>query len=565
MITRFKTSKASWPLAATLLAWLLPVFAWAPLTYPGYFEFHSGFLPIFNLNDLMRHLADLGWMPTVGQPYDLLRGEGALAYRLAALLRLLGASPVAAVKWTFSLCLLAGALGMYGWARRRLGPWPALLASMIYTYWPMLLATVYVRGALAEAVFMGLAPWVLWAADAAATGSRRGAIGLALGLAAALWTQAGLALWLAVIVFAFILIVPHRLEWVTGNSADSAPASSRRRLNPTGLALIGWAGGLALGILGLLPVVAHHGFGGAPYVRFADHFVYPFQLLLAGWGTGPSIPGPDDTLTFSLGIVAFGLAVLGSVLFREGARKRASTEDDAITPTHRRAHKLFALVIVLILAALSATLTAFLWGVLPSLARTLTYPWQLLLLSGPWLAWLAGLGGRALMDQRPAEASQRWVVTLVAGLLALTLLGAYDVLNPTTTRVPVPDAPAAIFGDNQIALLSVQPLGTTAPGERVRLLTRWQALRPLDQDYTVFFHAMGPDGKRWGQQDTMPQNGKLPTSSWQPGQIIEDQYQLTLAADAPVSNDYRYLLGLYEWQTGKRLTSGTDDKVVLTP
>ena len=225
MITQFKTSKVSWPLAATLLAWLLPVFAWAPLTYPGYFEFHSGFLPIFNLNDLMRHLADLGWLPTVGQPYDLLRGEGALAYRLAALLRLLGASPVAAVKWTFGLSLLAGALGMYGWARRRLGPWPALLASMVYTYWPMLLATIYVRGALAEAVFMGLAPWVLWAADAAATGSRRGAIGLALGLAAAFWTQAGLALWLAVIVFAYILLVPHRLESAGGSGADSPSAS----------------------------------------------------------------------------------------------------------------------------------------------------------------------------------------------------------------------------------------------------------------------------------------------------------------------------------------------------
>ena len=52
----------------------------------------------------------------------------------------------------------------------------------------------------------------------------------------------------------------------------------------------------------------------------------------------------------------------------------------------------------------------------------------------------------------------------------------------------------------------------------------------------------------------MPQDGKLPTSSWQPGQVIEDQYQLTLAADAPVSSDYRYLLGLYQWQTGERLT-----------
>ena len=449
---------------------------------------------------------------------------------------------------------------MYGWARRRLGPWPALLASMIYTYWPMLLATIYVRGALAEAVFMGLAPWVLWAADAASTGSRRGTIGLALGLAAALWTQAGLALWLAVIVFAYILLVPHRLELVSGSGSD-VENSARRRLSPTGLALIGWTGGLALGVLGLLPVVTQHGFGSTTYVSLADHFVYAFQLLLAGWGTGPSIPGPGDTLTFSLGIVAFGLAVLGIVLFRQGTQTGDGPQPRAL----RHTHMLFALAVVLIIVVLCTTLAAFLWRWLPFLARTLTYPWQLLLLAGPWLAWLAGLGGRALLDLWPEEGRRRWAVPLVAGLLTITLLGAYGVLNPTTTRVPVPDAPVAIFGDNQIALLSAEPVGSPTPGGQIKLLTRWQALRPLDQDYTVFFHAMGPDGKRWGQQDTMPQNGKLPTSSWQPGQIIEDQYQLTLAADAPVSSDYRYLLGLYQWQTGARLTSGTDDKVVLIP
>ena len=123
----------------------------------------------------------------------------------------------------------------------------------------------------------------------------------------------------------------------------------------------------------------------------------------------------------------------------------------------------------------------------------------------------------------------------------------------------------AIFGDNQIVLLSAEPVGTPGPGRQIKLLTRWQALRPFEKDYTVFFHAVQPDGNRWGQQDTMPQDGKLPTSVWRPGQVIEDKYQLTLAADAPVSSDYRYLLGLYEWQTSERLTSGTDDKAVVTP
>ena len=239
---------------------------------------------------------------------------------------------------------------MYGWARRRLGPWPALLASMVYTYWPLLLATIYVRGALAEAVFMGLAPWALWAADAAAAGSRRGAIGLALGLAAALWTQAGLALWLAVIVFAYILLVPHRLK-TAGGGADSPSTAAPRRLSPTGLALIGWAGGLALGVLGRIPVVSQHGWGNAIYVTFVAHLVYPFQLLLAGWGVGPSIPGPNDTLTFSLGIVAFGLAVLGVVLSQKNLQIGKHTGEKSSTPTLRHPHTIFALALVLILTA----------------------------------------------------------------------------------------------------------------------------------------------------------------------------------------------------------------------
>jgi hypothetical protein len=97
----------------------------------------------------------------------------------------------------------------------------------------------------------------------------------------------------------------------------------------------------------------------------------------------------------------------------------------------------------------------------------------------------------------PEEARRRWTAPLFAGLLTMTLLGAYGVLNPTSTRVPVPDAPVAIFGDNQIALLSTDTSGVPGPDGQVTLLTRWQALRPIDQDYTVFFHAVGPDGSRW--------------------------------------------------------------------
>jgi len=46
------------------------------------------------------------------------------------------------------------------------------------------------------------------------------------------------------------------------------------------------------------------------------------------------------------------------------------------------------------------------------------------------------------------------------------------------------------------------------------------------------------------------------------GQVIEDRYELRLAADAPPES-YHLNLGLYEWQSGERMRAGDDDKVVI--
>ncbi|PKO21454.1 MAG: hypothetical protein CVU38_14685, partial [Chloroflexi bacterium HGW-Chloroflexi-1] len=233
----------------------------------------------------------------------------------------------------------------------------------------------------------------------------------------------------------------------------------------------------------------------------------------------------------------------------------------------------YLVIVILVLAFLTTTLSTPLWRGLPFLARTLTYPWQLLLLTGPWLAWLAGLGGRALIALLPAERRPAGAVPLIAGLIALALLGVYvdptagaaQILNPTPITAPMADAPVAIFGEDEIALLDTTTVGTPGPGGWVTVLARWQALRPLDRDYTVFFHVETPDGAVWGQRDTMPLDGQMPTSTWRPGQVVTDRYQVILQPDAPIADDYRYLLGLYTWQDGVRLAAGADDKVVLTP
>ena len=83
-------------------------------------------------------------------------GSGA-AWTLDSLPAMLGAVPADAVKWIFALAFIAGSVGAYLWARRRLlDGWPALVAASAYVFSPLWLTVVYTRGALAEAVLTWL-------------------------------------------------------------------------------------------------------------------------------------------------------------------------------------------------------------------------------------------------------------------------------------------------------------------------------------------------------------------------------------------------------------------------
>lgn len=569
-----------------VLAFVISVFAWAALTYPGYFELEHGFRPLFNLTDLARNLPAVGWAPTVGQPFDLLRGEGALPYWLALIPRALAGSSAAAMRWTLAIGLMAAAIGMYGWTRRRLGEWPGLIAAGIYVLWPVGLATVYHRGAPAEALFLAAMPWVLWAAERATArpadadlstcrasgrvpGTWFAAAALIVGLAALIWTQAGLALWFAGILAGYTATVKP-------NPPTPFPARERGKVRPSprrggvegevgrkrGDATL-WpiAAGLALGFAGLVPVALRHGLAGTTYVAFLDHLISPYLLLLAGGN------GPAGRPVFQLGLIAYGLAALGALRAGgAGAHGSRATFAASCLP--------FYVLAVILPVFLASTLAAPIWRLVPFLQGTLTYPWQLLLLAGPWLAWLAGAGAKVLLAQLPTDRRDRATPVVVACVLTMILLGSYHEIRPAAAPVAPAEAPPAIFGDNEIALLAasatvIPPTPAGAPalqaGATISVTVYWQALRPLPRDYTVFLHLTDPTGQLQGQQDTMPLNNQLPTTRWRSGQIVADQYHATLKPGAPAGEDYRIYLGWYLWQTGERLRTGTDDKVILKP
>jgi hypothetical protein len=87
--------------------------------------------------------------------------------------------------------------------------------------------------------------------------------------------------------------------------------------------------------------------------------------------------------------------------------------------------------------------------------------------------------------------------------------------------------------------------------DQLDVMLFWEtAVRP-DIPYTVFLHLLDESGAIVAQQDTMPQNGALPTTCWQPNSTIPDAHTLDLASLPPGS--YTLQAGLYDQQTAMRL------------
>ena len=101
------------------------------------------------------------------------------------------------------------------------------------------------------------------------------------------------------------------------------------------------------------------------------------------------------------------------------------------------------------------------------------------------------------------------------------------------------------------------------PGETLHLTLYWEAVRKPAGDYTVFAHLIDPGGQMRAQEDNQPQDGMYPTYLWDEGERVQDEYELTIAPDAPPGT-YQIAVGMYYLPTLERL-SVLDQSGVLLP
>ncbi len=499
------------------------VLAWAPATFPGYWQSLDGFVPVFNATS-PNPIADIATAP------DLWRGIGRGAFLLIRPLMVLGLDQVAAVRVTFVLCLVLGGLGIYVWLRPRIGDRGAGLAGVIYMLLPPFLATVYVRGSLSDAVMLALLPLAL--AGIAIHAQSRSMSAAILVVITLLWmwrTQVGLA----ILVTVFLLLYT---VWVERQSVTAW------------VVLLSGAAGLT-SLIPLWAVIAP-----SP-VNFQDHFVFLFQLFANTWQVAPSLPGWQDAYPFQLGFAALIFSALTLWLWQVAPynRQKISLRADSVGRLLG-----FSFIGIVLLITLSLSMSEPLWR-LSHADRLLTYPWQILLLACPLLAVTAG---SLLILHSDFNSSPYWSI-----LLTLVVLSSYPYLSTNFTQVKPPDMPVAVIGVNDNFVVLSANLTEHAQPRTTTLEVTWQVLHPVGFDDNVFFQALTGDEDSpvvVAQLDRQPCDGKCPVTSWQPGEILTDTYQLDLTRATQAKN-LRYYFGYYDWRDGKRLPvdGGINDKLVF--
>jgi len=127
----------------------------------------------------------------------------------------------------------------------------------------------------------------------------------------------------------------------------------------------------------------------------------------------------------------------------------------------------------------------------------------------------------------------------------------------------------ANLGD-RIRLLGYNIESGLQPGDNIHLTLFWQCLEEMGQNYTVFTHLVDTGDNIVAQKDNPPVDGFYSTTKWEVGEIVRDQYDLTIPQDVALG-EYRFKVGMYLVETGERLKamrgdeSLPEDAVMLPP
>jgi 4-amino-4-deoxy-L-arabinose transferase-like glycosyltransferase len=130
----------------------------------------------------------------------------------------------------------------------------------------------------------------------------------------------------------------------------------------------------------------------------------------------------------------------------------------------------------------------------------------------------------------------------------VSILPQYALPSPVTS---IPDSAHQVyarFGD--VALVGYEtPDVRYQPGDEVPVRVYWKVIEQSEHDYSLFLTLLDDRENSIGKVDTYPGGGRLRTSTWQPGAIYADSYQIPISSDTKGRYVLRMQVGWWDYPT----------------
>lgn len=466
-----KNQAKGWGPLAVLAALLPALSRWALVQLPAGADTAIHFFRAVELDWLIQNgIYYARWLPDLvfGYGYPLFNYYGPFANYLIVALHRLGLNFTPATLAAFAVADLVGAWGAYLLARDTLGRVPGLATAIAYAYSPYLLASLY-RGALPEALGLGVLPWLLWAFYRLWHTPNAGWIAAAGGVLALLPPTHNPSAALGAATLAVFVL------------ALAAVGRTRQQVLSVIAALIL---GLGLSAFFWLPIPFELQYiditkaYSPTVINYHSNFLSLAQVFALPKPTDPDLIG--GSVSYGLGLPQVILALASFLVWKQRTREQK---------------------MLLGLAAIAAPVLIFLtlpqavtvWERVPGLSL-IQFPGRLL---GPASLLLALLGGSVFVD----APRTKW---LVIGSVAIILFGIgwmYTATDPTLPQTPT-------VADIQQYEHRTGVVGTTTAAE---YLPKWVEQRPADLSLQANY-AEGMPIKRF-DSTSLPSGGQVLTQT----------------------------------------------------
>lgn len=331
---------------------------------------------IARLNQMFTALSD-GQFPVRWSP-DLRYGEptfnfyAPLPYYIGAIIHLLGFNFIWTAKILFMLSVILSAMAMYLLANSLFGRKAGFFAAVLYTYAPYRAVDMYVRGSLSETWAFIFFPLIFYSSLVLIKNTNlKNIILLSLSLAGLFLTHnVSTLMFLPFLIFWWLYLLFTEKKW-------------KAILHLILASILGFG----LAAFFLLPAFFETNFIQTKYLtvgyfNFRIHFVAFKQLFSLFWGYGSSVWGPDDGLSFQIGLAHWLIMalLLGVVLILRTKRKAVEWS-------------LFLGISFLFSLFLQHSKSDFIWEAISAM-EYIQFPWRFLAIS----IFLISISGAAVIN-----------------------------------------------------------------------------------------------------------------------------------------------------------------------